>query len=201
MQPFFRLLSRLKNYKLLLAGNIASNVLMVLFSVVSIPAIIPFLNILLDQQPLVPEAPSSALSTSNFTEYVNFWLSEIIAEHGKRRALMYACGAIVVLYFLRNVFRYLSQFFLAPVRNGIVRDLRQQLYEKTIALPLSYFSEERKGDLLSRMSADAQEIESSILNVLVSIIREPLMIVGALAFMIYVSPSMTLFVVGLLLFT
>jgi ABC-type multidrug transport system fused ATPase/permease subunit len=201
MQPFFRLLSHLKNYKLLLAGNIVSNVLMVLFSVVSIPAIIPFLNILLDQQPLVPEAPSSALSTSNFTEYVNYWLSEVIAEQGKRRALMYACGAIVVLYFLRNLFRYLSQFFLAPVRNGIVRDIRQQLYEKTIALPLSYFSEERKGDLLSRMSADVQEIESSILNVLVSIIREPLMIVGALGFMIYVSPSMTMFVVGLLLFT
>ena len=201
MRPFYRLLSHLNKYKLLLTGNIVSNVLMVLFSVVSIPAIIPFLNILLDQQPLVSEAPSAALSTSNFTEYVNYWLSEIIAEQGKRRALMYACGAIVVLYFLRNLFRYLSQFFLSPVRNGIVRDLRQQLYEKTIALPLSYFSEERKGDLLSRMSADTQEIESSILNVLVSIIREPLMIVGALAFMIYVSPSMTLFVLGLLLFT
>jgi len=201
MRPFYRLLSHLKNYKLLLAGNIACNILMVLFSVVSIPAIIPFLNILLNQQPMVAEAPSSALSTNNFTEYVNFWLSQVIAAQGKRRALMYACGAIVALYFLRDLFRYLSQFFLAPVRNSIVRDIRQQLYEKTIALPLSYFSEERKGDLLSRMSADVQEIESSILNVLVSIIREPLMIVGALSFMIYVSPSMTLFVLGLLLFT
>ncbi|MCB0521577.1 MAG: ABC transporter ATP-binding protein [Lewinellaceae bacterium] len=201
MQPFLRLLAHLKNYKPLLVGNILCNLAMVLFTVVSIPAIIPFLNILLDQQPMVTEPPAGALNTENFTTYINYFLSQIILEKGKRTALFYALLLIVVLYFFKNIFRYLSQFFLAPVRNGVVRDIRQELYEKVLALPMSYFSEERKGDLLARMSVDVQEVESSILNVLESIIREPMMIIGAFTFMVYVSPSMTFFVLGLLLFT
>ncbi len=200
MTPFLRLLSHLKNYKPLLVGNLACNLLMVAFSVVSIPAIIPFLNILLDQQPLVSKAPA-ALTLDNLKDHVNYFLSQIIAENGKRTALAYALGLVLVLYFLKNIFRYLSQFFLSPVRNGVVRDIRQGLYDKMLALPLAYFSEERKGDLLARMSVDVQEVESSILNVLESIIREPLMIVGAFGFMVYVSPSMTLFVLLLLAFT
>lgn len=201
MKAIARLFGQLGKYKLLILGNVVANVCMVVFSVISIPALIPFLNILLDQQPIVAAPPAEAFSISSAEGYVNYWLSEVIASQGKRIALMYACGSIVVLYFLRNLFRYLAQFFLAPVRNGIVRDLRQKLFEKILALPLSFFSEERKGDLLSRMSADTQEVETSILNVLVTIIREPLMIVGAFGFMIYMSPSMTFIVLGLLLFT
>lgn len=200
MQPFLRLLSHLRNYKPLLVGNILCNLLMVAFSVVSIPAIIPFLNILLDQQPLVTAVPDT-FTLDNAKEHVNFYLSQIIAEKGKRTALAYALGLILVLYFFKNIFRYLSQFFLSPVRNGVVRDIRQELYDKMLALPLAYFSEERKGDLLARMSVDVQEVESSILNVLESIIREPMLIIGAFGFMVYVSPSMTLFVLVLLAFT
>ncbi len=201
MQPFLRLLLHLKNYKPQLVGNLLCNLAMVLFTVVSIPAIIPFLNILLDQQPMVTKPPVGGITLDNFETHVNYFLSQIILEKGKRTALFYALMLVVVLYFFKNIFRYLSMFFLAPVRNGVVRDIRQELYEKMIALPLSYFSEERKGDLLARMSVDVQEVESSILNVLESIIREPLMIIGAFGFMVYVSPSLTLFVLGLLLFT
>lgn len=201
MQPFFRLLSHLKNYRPLIAANIGCNLLMVVFSVVSIPAIIPFLNILLDQQPVVTEAPAEAIGTHNFTQHINYFLSQVILEKGNRTALSYALLLVIVLYFFKNLFRYLAQFFLSPVRNGIVRDIRQELYEKMLALPLSYFSEERKGDLLARMSVDVQEVESSILNVLEVIAREPLLIIGAFGFMVYVSPSMTLFVLGLLAFT
>lgn len=201
MQPFIRLLSHLKKYKPLLVGNITCNLLMVVFTVISIPAIIPFLEILLDQQPMVSTPPAGSLSLDNFREHLNFFLTQIILEKGKRAALSYALFLVIVLYFLKNLFRYLAQFFLSPVRNGVVRDIRQELYEKMLALPMAYFSEERKGDLLARMSVDVQEVESSILNVLESIIREPLMIIGAFGFMVYVSPSMTLFVLGLLVFT
>ncbi len=201
MQPLISIFSYLKNYRTFIAGNVFSNILMVVFSIISIPAIIPFLNILLDQQPLVTEQPEKSLNSQNISEHVNYYFSEIINIQGKQTALFYALLAIVVLYFLRNLFRYLSQFFLAPVRNGIVRDLRQELYEKTLALPLAYYSEERKGDILSRMSVDVQEVEQSILSGLVSIVREPLMIIGALAFMLYISPSLTLFVLVLLFFT
>ena len=201
MQPLFRLLKYLKNYRLLIAGNISSNILMVVFSIISIPAIIPFLNILLDQQPLVNEPPTGPINSKNITEYVNYYFSGIIAEQGKQRALFYALLAVVILYFLKNLFRYLSQFFLAPIRNGIVRDLRQDLYDKTLALPLAFYSEERKGDILSRMSVDVQEVEQSILSGLVSFVREPLMLIGALGFMLYISPTLTMFVLLLLLFT
>lgn len=201
MQPLVHIFSYLKKYKPLIAGNIISNILMVIFSVISIPAIIPFLNILLDQQPLINNKPSESLNTQNIPEYANYYFSQIIQEKGEQTALFYALLAIVVLYFLKNLFRYLGQFFLAPVRNGVVRDLRQELYEKTLNLPLAYYSEERKGDLLSRMSVDVQEVEQSILSGLVSIVREPLMMLGAMAFMIYISPSLTLFVLVLLLFT
>ncbi|HHH50673.1 MAG TPA: ABC transporter ATP-binding protein, partial [Saprospiraceae bacterium] len=97
--------------------------------------------------------------------------------------------------------RYLSLFFMAPVRNGIVRDIRQNLFNKTLALPLSYFSEQRKGDLMSRITADVQEIEWSILNVLEVLVREPLMVLGSLGMMLFFSPSLTGFVIILLLFT
>jgi subfamily B ATP-binding cassette protein MsbA len=90
---------------------------------------------------------------------------------------------------------------MAPVRNGIVRDIRQQLFDKILLLPLSYFSEERKGDLMSRISADVQEVEWSILNVLEAVFREPLIITGCLLYMLYESPSLTLFVFILILFT
>lgn len=201
MQPFLRLLSHLKNYRALLVGNIVCNLLMVVFTVVSIPAIIPFLKILLDQQPMVTQAPTGSLTLDSLEQHANYFLTQVILEKGKRSALSYALFLVIGLYFLKNLFRYLAQFFLSPVRNGVVRDLRQELYEKMLALPMAYFSEERKGDLLARMSVDVQEVESSILNVLESIIREPLMIVGAFTFMVYVSPSMTLFVLGLLAFT
>ncbi len=185
----------------MIVGNVTSNVLMVVFSIVSIPAIIPFLNILLDQQPLVNELPEGGMTSKNISGYVNYYLSQVIRENGKQTALFYALLGIVVLYLLKNIFRYLSQFFLAPVRNGIVRDLRQDLYEKTLELPLAYYSEERKGDILSRMSVDVQEVEQSILSGLVSMVREPLMIFGALGFMLYISPTLTLFVLVLLVFT
>jgi subfamily B ATP-binding cassette protein MsbA len=201
MGPFFRLLAYLRNYKLLLAANVSSSLFMVLFSIGSIPAIIPFLNILLDQQPMVVEPPSSGWGLRDFTQHINYYLSQLILEKGKRAALAQALFLVVALYFLRNLFRYASQFFLAPVRNGIVRDIRQALYEKTLSLPLSFFSAERKGDLLSRMSVDVQEVEASILSGIESFIREPLIMLGALGFMLYVSPSLTLFVLLLLAFT
>ncbi|RMG85651.1 MAG: ABC transporter ATP-binding protein [Bacteroidetes bacterium] len=200
MRSLFHLLSHLRNYTGFVAGNIASNILMVFFSVVSIPAIIPFLNILLGQQPLVRTPPASPLRFSNFPDWFNYYLSQIILEYGEQRALLYACGLIVGIYFFRNIFRYASLFFMAPVRNGIVRDLRQSLFDKMLSLPIAWFSEARKGDLLSRITSDVQEVEWSILNFLEVIVREPLLIAGSLGFMLYVSPSLTVFVFVLLLF-
>ena len=201
MNRFWNLIAYLKNYKRAVVLNIICNVLMVFFSVVSIPGLIPFLEILLGQVELVTERPQSSLSIDNFTEYFYYYLSQVIINYGRERALIYMCIGIVLIFFGKNLFRYLSLFFMAPVRNGIVRDLRRNLFDKTLALPLSYFSEERKGDLLSRVTADVQEIEWSILNVVEVIVREPLMVIGSLLMMLFLSPSLTGFVFILLFFT
>lgn len=193
----------LGNYRLLVAGNIASNILTALFTVVAIPLLAPFLNLLFseDESRLLQELPQDSQGVTYATDWLNFQLSRLIIEHGREQALMYVIGAIIAAFFLKNLFRYLALFFMAPVRNGVVRDLRKQLFDKVLHLPLAYFSEERKGDTLSRISADVQEVEGSILNVLEAVFREPLIIIGSLAYMLYVSPSLTAFVFGLILFT
>ena len=195
------LIGFLKKYRRNVTLNVLSNILMVFFSVFSIPMLIPFLEILFGQKELVSTPKPAALDVATLIHNFNFHLSEIIRENGKEQALIYLCGAIVVIFFFKNLFRYLSVFFIASVRNGIVRDIRQKVFDKILILPLSYFSDERKGDIMSRVTVDVQEIETSILSVVETVIREPLMIIGALSFMIYLSPSLTFFVFFLLIFT
>ena len=202
MKSFWRLLKYIRNYRLHFTAAISSNVLTALFTVVSIPLLIPFLEILFDRREGVTERPDVSLNNlSSFEQYVNYFLTDLIQAQGKEQALLFVCGAIVVTFFLKNLFRYLSMFFMAPLRNGIVRDLRKQLFDQILVLPLSYFSEEKKGDLMSRMTSDVHEVQWSILNVLEAVFREPLIIAGALGLMIVISPSLTLFVFILIIFT
>lgn len=200
MKSFWRLLRYIKNYKGYVSLNILSNILMALFTAVSIPAVIPFLQILFDQAPKVYEKPKVD-SVENLVEYCKYLFTHSMDHNGKETTLIYMCVVIIVLYLLINLFRYTSLFVMAPVRNGIVKDLRSQIFSKMLILPLAYFSEERKGDLLSRITADVQEVESSILNVLQALFREPIIIVFCLGIMIYISPGLTLFVLGLIVFT
>ena len=193
-----RLISYLKDYKLLLGLNILSNLLTALFTALSIPLLVPFLEILFAKEKPVLSPPEKIFSVEGVVQYAQYFLSIEIAQNGKEYGLALVCGAILIVFFFKNLFRYLSLFFMAPVRNGIIRDLRKQLFSKMLSLPLGYFSEEKKGDLMSRITSDVQEVEWSILNVFESIFREPLVIAGALGFMFYVSPELTLFVFGLL---
>ncbi len=198
MKRLRRLLKYLAAYKSLVLGNILSNVLMALFTVISIPAIIPFLQILFDQSAPVATRPT-VTNLGSFVDFCKFQISELIRTDGKETALIYICIFLVVLYFMRNLFRYLSMFFMAPVRNGLVRDIRNQLFDKLMHLPLSYFSEKRKGDLMARITTDVGEIEWSIFNVLETVFREPIILIGCLSYMLYVSPVLTGFVFLLLL--
>ena len=201
MKSFWRLLQYINNYKGFVALNIISNVLTAIFTVVSIPLLIPFLQVLFDRATPLTVKPEWAWDVSSMQASINYWLGEIIAANGKEAALAYVCIGILAAFFLKNLFRYLSLFFMAPVRNGIIRDMRAELFDKMLGLPLSYFSNERKGDLMSRITADVQEVEASILNMLEIVFREPIIIVGSLTFMLYVSPALTGFVFLLMLFT
>ena len=192
----WKLLKYITKYRRLVALNILCNLLMALFMVISIPTLIPFLNILFNPDKIQTAPPSSA----NFVAQMEYNFSQYIQTYGKDKVLIYSCLLIVIVFFFKNLFRYLSLYFIVPVRNGVVRDIRQLLFNKMLDLPLSFFSEQRKGDLMSRITSDAQEIEWSILNVIESIVREPIVMFGSLAYMIYTSPSLTLFVLGLIVF-
>ncbi len=185
-------------YKRLISAHVVANLIMVLFDVVSIPTLVPFLRILFKEDELVTVRPEWSLSVEGVTGNFNYWLSEIILTEGYQRALVYMCVFIVLVFFGKNLFRFLALATIAPLRANIVRDMRNQLFGHLLTLPVGYFSERRRGDLISRFTGDVQEVESSILNSFADLIRSPLLILGALAFMLYTSPLLTLFTVVLL---
>ncbi len=195
MDGFTRIIGYLKSYKTLIYFSILSNVLLSLFTVISIPVIIPFFQLLFDR------LPKEKANNSGVEAWLNHQFTTLIQANGKETALIYVCVLIVVIFFFKNLFRYAALFFITPVRNGVVRDLRRDLHNKFIALPLAYYNEERKGDLISRATLDVQEVEWSILNVIESLFKAPIIIIGCLLFMLYISLKMSIFVFVLLIFT
>ncbi len=169
----------------------------VIFSLFSLTMIAPFLNVLFNQTSDYKQVPWS-LSVKSLLGNFNYFLSNYIAENGKIEALMMISITVVVLFFLKNLFRYLAMFFVSPIRNGVVRDLRNKMYNKILWLPLTYFSDERKGDLISRMTSDVQEIEWSIMQSLEVVFREPITMILFLSTMVIMSPQLSLFVFILL---
>ncbi len=194
---FWRLMSRLKGYKKNVIFSIISNILMAIFTVVSIPMIAPFFKILFSQKAADIPKPTD----NDVVDNLDYFFSQLVINYSPQKALLIVILAILVVFFFKNLFRYLALYFMAPVRNGIIYDLRKQIFEKYIDLPLSFYSSEKKGDLMNRMTSDVQEIEWSILNTIEAIFKAPLIIVGSLTFMILTSPQLTLFVLVLIVFT
>ncbi len=192
------ILQYVRTYKVYAVLNVINNVLSVVFSLFSLGMIIPVLNLLFDKTKTeyvyVPFRFSGKVIKDDFYYY----LSEFIKDYGKINALLLLCIVVATMVFFKNFFRYMAMYYLAPVRNGVIRDLRNKMYGKILSLPLSYFSEERKGDLIARMTSDVQEVEWSIMTTLEVMFREPFTILLFIATMIYMSPQLTLFVVILL---
>ncbi|RME19094.1 MAG: ABC transporter ATP-binding protein, partial [Bacteroidetes bacterium] len=178
--------------------NILSNVLFSLFSVVSITLVIPFLDVLFQPesffQSMLSQSPVLKLKSESIKQFVQYKLSEFIVEYGKVQTLIGICILVFVLTFFKNFFRYMAMFFIAPIRNGVVRDLRNRLMQKLLSLPLSFYSREKKGDIISRMTTDVLEIEWSIMQTLELIFREPVSILISLVSMILISPYLTLYI-------
>ena len=197
MENFFRILKYIKPYRFFAILNIVSNVLSVLFSLVSLTMVIPFLGILFKTQEPVNEAPPLSFNANSIKENFYAIISEKIASKGEIEALLFICMLVLSTFFLRNLFRYSALFFLTPIRNGIVNDLRVDLHKKIVSLPLSFFTKKRKGDLTSRLTSDLVEIEWSIMSSLEMIFKDPLTIIVYLITLIIISPKLTLFVVVL----
>lgn len=178
--------------------NILFNVLTIVFSLFSFALLIPFLNLLFGIEELATAKPVLKLSTQSFLDYLNYYISEIIVSQGKVAALAYICMVILTAFFFRNLARYMAMFYMAGVRVKAVRDIRDQIYKKLLILPLSYFDKQRKGDIIARTTTDVQEVEYSIMNYLEILIRDPITIIAYFAFMISMSPQLTLFVLIIL---
>ncbi|MFN8292914.1 MAG: ABC transporter ATP-binding protein [Chitinophagales bacterium] len=201
MKQFLRLLTYLLPYRLNVALNIVFNLLSVLFSLVSIVMLIPFLQLLFGKIPPVNEAPVFSFSPNFVIHFFEYKLSSIIKESGATEGLLFICIATAVIFFLKNLFRFLAVYVMSPVRNGVVRDIRNDLYSKILSLPLGYYSKEKKGDLIARMTDDVKEIETSIMNMLEIFFREPVNIIVFLGAMVVMSFQLTVFVFVMLLIT
>ena len=138
--------------------------------------------------------PELKLSMGSLIENFYYYLTNTIVQEGKEHTLVLICVLVVILFFLKNIFKYFAMFFLAPLRNHVVKDLRQNLFDKTLVLPLSFFSEEKKGDIMARMTSDVHEIEWSIMATLEVIFRDPFSIILYLFALVFMSPQLTLFV-------
>ncbi|MEM9547950.1 MAG: ABC transporter ATP-binding protein [Bacteroidota bacterium] len=194
MDAFWKLVGRVKDYKGYFSLSIASNILLSIFTVISIPVIIPFFQILFDRIP-------TTVGNDEVANGLNHYFQNLIYSQGKERALIIVCLMIILIFFLKNLFRYLAMYFIVPLRTGIVRDIRAELFDKYMRLPLSYYSDQRTGDLISRITLDVMEVEMSILKVIEVVFKAPLIILGSIFFMVYVSPQLSLFVLVLLAFT
>ncbi|PLX03670.1 MAG: antibiotic ABC transporter ATP-binding protein [Marinilabiliales bacterium] len=198
MKKFYRVLSYIKPYYGYAGLNIFFNVLTVVFSLFSFTLLVPFLNLLFGQEELVSVKPVLEFNTRSFLKYLNYEISQIIISEGKVQALIYICGVILVAFFLRNFARFMAMYFMANVRIGAIKGLRNAIYSKILILPLAFFSQHKKGDIIARVTTDIQEVEFSIMNYLEMIVRDPVTIIAFLIFMISISPQLTLFVLIIL---
>jgi subfamily B ATP-binding cassette protein MsbA len=198
MKRFFKLLSYLVPYKWFVAQNIVYNILGAFFALFSFAMVIPFLRVLFNNQPLVAEPEHFALNADYFMHMLNYYMSRIMTSQGQSGALILVSILVVVFSLLKNGFIFGANYVLAPIRAFVVRDIRNDIYHKVLRLPLSYYTEARKGDVIARVSNDVQEVETSIMSSLQMIFRDPITIVIYLVFLFSISFKLTLFVVVIL---
>ncbi len=190
MKKYARIFKYLADYKPSIAWYIVTILFSIFFSVVSLAMLFPFLQLLFSV-----DSGSPAKSSSNpMIQWVNDQLNNLVADGGPLKALAVVCIMIIVCIFLKNLFLYLSNRTLGPMKNAIVNRIRMEMYDKLLKLPIGYFTEQRKGDLMSRMTNDIVEIEVSMIGALEGWVKDPLAIVINLGFLFYISPKLTLFI-------
>ncbi|MFA7446956.1 MAG: ATP-binding cassette domain-containing protein [Weeksellaceae bacterium] len=198
MSLFKRAIQYTKPYRSSFVIAIACNFMYAIFNVLALAFMMPILSILFDEkkEPITekPVFSGNFLDLKDFaSDYSGFYLSEIAQQSGPLTVLMYSCIAFIVLFFFRNIFSYMSEYFLIDLRSGVSRDFRVDIHNKILALPVSYFTEKQKGDMLVRISSDVGEVEGNILNGLVEIIRSPIMIIVFVTTLFITSYQLTLF--------
>ena len=196
MEYFKKIISYAMPYKGYGILNIICNVFYALFSTLGFVALIPMLQVLFDKTKTVTEKPewNGLLKAKDFMEdSLGYYVTEI-AKDDKVQALTLMIGFVIAVFLLKNLFGYLAMYFITFLRNGVLMDIRNAMYEKIVSLPVAYFTEKRKGDTIARVTSDVQEVQHSFLSILELIVREPLTIIFALGTMFLLSPQLAVFV-------
>ncbi|MBO7615810.1 MAG: ABC transporter ATP-binding protein [Bacteroidales bacterium] len=195
-KTFSRVLTYVKPYWGSIVLNLVFNLMTIFFSLFSFALVGPFLTLLFKEGAVeVMAKPEFSFTSDYLMGYLNWFMSNLIASGGKYHALVFMCLLLLVAFFFRNLGRFFACYFMANVRVGAVHDLRRDVYNKILILPLSFYHSRQKGDTIARITTDVQEVEVSILNYLEMLIKDPLTILFFFLFMVTLSPKLTLFVI------
>ena len=201
MKRFERILFYLRSQRKNIVLYVLFNLLSIAFSLISLVMLAPFLGLLFAKEKLITTKPSLRFPQDGadaILAHLKYYLSVLIQEQGEVYALGAICIVIIIAIFFKNAFTYLSFRVLAPMRNYVMTKLRSDLYAKILQLPIGFFTEQKKGDIISRMSNDANEIEWSVMSTLEGLIRDPLNILIILSVLVYISPVLSVFLLILL---
>ena len=178
--------------------NIISNIFYAIFSTLAMVSLMPMINVLFGESPRVTQEPSLEELGGNykvyFSDYINYLITKTTIDQGAEKALLYLIITIISMFLLKNLFSYLGLYFITFLKNGVLKNLRNAIYSKIVTLPISYYSEKKKGDILSRISDDVNQVQNSLLAILELIIKEPLQILFAIITMFLISVKLTVFV-------
>ena len=186
-------------HKKYIFGSLFFNILYSVFQIASAGTILPVLGMLFgtinNDKPLVEPVYSGNMSDyfSYLKDYAYYLVEVNAREHGALTVLAWLCVITAFAFFARNIFRYIGSLMLIYYRVGVAKDLRTSMYQKILTLPVSFFTEQRKGDMMSRMSNDVGEVEGSILGSLVELVNSPFMLISTLITLFYLSPELTFF--------
>jgi subfamily B ATP-binding cassette protein MsbA len=197
MKSVFTILRYAKPYRRYAILNITFNILSAIFNLLSLLLFIPFLKLLFqDPSHLIEMSQRPDWDLMGFKEffvkYQDYLMSSTILQYGKTGALLFICISILILFFLKNLTRFMASYYMVVIRTGVVKDLRNNMFNKLTAQSLGYYTNERKGDIISRLSTDASEVEWSVMSTLELLFREPFTIIIFLVSMFFISLQLTL---------
>ena len=184
-------------YKKYFILNILSNIFYAFFGTLSMISLFPMLKVLFNQTEQLNNPPvwQGMSQAANYVEnYLNYFVTTKKAS-GSDDVLIFIVSIIIITFLLKNIFNYLSMFFITFLRNGVVKNIRNDIYEQMIKLSLSFYSEKKRGDIVARISSDVQELDNSFLSIFELIVKDPLMVLFTLISMFLISPKLSLFVI------
>ena len=186
-----------KKYKVNVFWNVLFNILYALFSTLSFVALMPMLQVLFNTAEKIKIKPvyTGFIDALNyFKDYLYYYITKLTEDNGPQFALLLVVAIVISTFLLKNLFNYLALYNLMLIKNGVLRDIRTKMFDKIIELPVSYYSERRKGDIMGRMLGDVTEVKNSFFAILSLIIKEPVTIIFTIITMLIISTKLTLFV-------